>query len=101
MEVFMEDWNAAEKEVQNACFGELSARMKAYDPKNGWNATGRFFIDHGFVGNEIAMISGGEHVGWTVISHRNLDWTETYCDYLEDAIQDVLDGYNAMPQGGN
>jgi hypothetical protein len=104
-EITDEQWNETDNSLQIELPNALKAVMKAFNPKNGYNATGRWIITYRgerpteckgewivppFISTELGMVSGGENVGYQIISATNPN-CPTGKDSYEDFACDVID----------
>ena len=99
LEITDEQWNETDNSLQIELPNALTAVMKAFNPKNGYNATGRWIISYrgerplrhkNVFSTELGMISGGENVGYEIISATNPN-CPTGKDSYEDFACDVID----------
>lgn len=95
---FFEEWNDTDSTLQSDLPSHLTAEMKGYDQRNGYNAVGRWVVHYKtkFGTEEIGMISGGENIGYKILSHMNPDWItgkNSSEDFACDILHKVFEGY--------
>ena len=97
---FFEEWNYTDSTLQSDLPSHLTAEMKGYDQRNGYNAVGRWVVHYKtkFGTEEIGMISGGENVGYKIISSMNPNCPtgkDSYDDFACDVIDTLYNAYLA------
>ncbi len=108
---FFEEWNYTDSTLQSDLPSHLTAEMKGYDQRNGYNAVGRWVVSYRerptkkgewivppFISTEIGMISGGENVGYKIISSMNPNCPtgkDSYDDFACDVIDTLYNAYLA------
>ena len=97
---FFEEWNDTDSTLQSDLPSHLTAEMKGYDQRNGYNAVGRWVVNYKtkFGTEEIGMISGGEHIGYKIISSMNPNCPtgkDSYDDFACDVIDTLYNAYLA------
>jgi len=97
---FFEEWNDTDSTLQSDLPSHLTAEMKGYDQRNGYNAVGRWVVHYKtkFGTEEIGMISGGENVGYKIISSMNPNCPtgkDSYDDFACDVIDTLYNAYLA------
>ena len=97
---FFEEWNDTDSTLQSDLPSHLTAEMKGYDQRNGYNAVGRWVVHYKtkFGTEEIGMISGSENVGYKIISSMNPNCPtgkDSYDDFACDVIDTLYNAYLA------